>query len=306
LRKAAALLESALASTPRSPEIRRDLARIHREFAALDGNGPEVFRHAQSSLRMIEELRRERPGDPTLMDDLQKSEFTLARSLTALSRYGEAIGYYRRALAHSAGSLPQNVALDHKSLGAALIQTGSLDDALKEYQAAAVLDEQRVSSNPADGRARLDLSYDYSDWGLILVRLNRAREAVEQYRKTERIRAEMVAADPRDARAAQALVSAEWRLGNAQAEAGDRRGAGASFRNAVRAGERMIAELPDRSVGTRALAEACFKIGNCYQQRWSSCAGAVPWLTRARRLYHEVNQPTPTLDQSLAECQGSR
>jgi serine/threonine protein kinase len=304
LRKAAALLEGALASNPRSPEIRRDLARTHREFVSLGGDGLEMLRHAQASLHMVEELRRERPEDPALLDDLQKSEFTLARSLGALSRYAEAIDYYRRALAHSAGSLPQNIALDHKSLGAALIQAGALDDALKEYQAAAALDEQRVRSEPANGRARLDLSYDYSDWSLILVRLKRAGEAVEQYRKAERIRAEMVAADPRDARAAQALVSVEWRMGNAQAEAGDRSGAMVSFRNAVRAGERMIAELPDKNVGTSALAEACFKIGVCYLQKWSSCAGAVPWLTRAQRLYHALNQPAANVAQSLAECTG--
>lgn len=302
LRKATALLEGALASDPRSGEIRRDLARSHREFVGLGGDGAEMLKHAQMALRLIEDVRRDSPGDTGLLDDLQKSEFAMGRSLTALSRYPEAIEYHRRALSHAGGSLPENIALDHKSLGALLIKTGSLDDALKEYEAAAALDEQRVRANPANGRARLDLSFDYADRGLILLKLKRAAAAVEQYRKAERLRAEMAAADPRDARAATALVSAEWRLGYALIQAGDRGGAGEAFRVAVRAGERMIRDLPEKKVGTEALADACWNIALCYGQQPSSCAEAVPWLTRARKLFHELGRPAPDVERRLEAC----
>ena len=306
LRKATGLLQGALASDSRSPEIRRDLAKSHRGFVSLGGDGTEMMKHAQIALRLVEELRRERPGDPAVLDDLQKSEFSMARSLTALSRYPEAIDYHRRALSHGSASLPENIALDHKSLGALLIKTGSLDDALKEYEAAAVLDERRVSSDPANGRARLDLSYDLADRGLILLKLGRAAAAVELYRKAEKIRAEMVAADGRDARAATALVSAEWRLGLALIQAGDRGGAAEKFRSAAHAAERMIRGLPDKKVGTQALADACWNIALCYTQQRSSCAEAVPWLTRARELFHELNQPTANVERSLEACAASK
>jgi eukaryotic-like serine/threonine-protein kinase len=300
LRKATALLQSALAIEPKSPEIRRDLAAMHREYVSLGGEEQETFRHAQASLRMVEGLRRERPNDTALLDDLQKSEYAMARSLTGLSRYPEAIAYYRRALSHTAGSPPENIALDHKSLGALLIKTGALDEALTEYQAAAAIDEERVRANPANGRARLDLSYDYADWGLILLIMKKAGQAVEQYRRAEAIRAEMAAADARDARAALSLVSVEWRLGHAQAEAGDRAGAEASYRKAVREGERMIAGLPDKTVGMRALADASFNIG--LHHREQSCAAAMPWFTRAKKLYTDLKQPSPNLTAELAKC----
>lgn len=111
-----------------------------------------------------------------------------------------------------------------------------------------MLDEQRVNSDPANGRARLDLSYDLADRGLILLKLGHATAAVELYRKAEKIRAEMVAADSRDARAATALASAEWRLGYALIQAGDRGGAAEEFRSAAHTAERMIRDLPDNEV----------------------------------------------------------
>jgi non-specific serine/threonine protein kinase/serine/threonine-protein kinase len=306
LRKATALLESALAMDSRSPEIRRDLAKTHREFVSLGGDGTEMMKHAQVALGLVGELRHERPGDPAVLDDLQKSEFSMARSLTALSRYAEAIEYYRRGLSHCSASSPGDIALHHKSLGAVLIKTGSLDEALKEYEAAAALDEQRVSSEPANGRARLDLSYDFADRGLTLLKLGRAAAAVELYRKAEKIRAEMVAADGRDARAATALVSAEWRLGCALIQAGDFGGAAEAFRNAALHGERMIRDLPDKKVGTQALADACWNIALCYTRQRPSCAEAMPWLTRARKLFHELNHPAPNVERSLEACAAAR
>ena len=305
LRKATVLLEGALASDSQSPEIRRDLAKTHREFAALGGDGSEMMKHARIALRLVEELRRERPADPAVLDDLQKSEFHVARSFTALSRYPDAIDYTRRALSHSSASLPDSIALNHKSLGALLIKTGSLDDALKEYDAAAAMDERRVGSDPANGRARLDLSYDFADRGLILLKLGHAPAAVEQYRKALRIRAEMVAADGRDARAATALVSAEWRLGWALVQAGDRGSAAEEFHNAAHAAERIIRDFPDKKLGTQALADACWNIALCYTQQLSWCAQAIPWLTRARELFHELNQPAPNLERALEACVAS-
>ena len=304
LRKATTLLESALAASPRSVEIRRDLARAHRESAQVGRDGAEFNREAQAALALVEQLRRERPGDAALLDDLERSEFMAARGMAALERFGEAAVYYRRALSHAGGSAPENVALDHKSLGAVLFKTGALEEALQEYQAAMATDEARVRAEPANGRAKLDVSYDYADTGLILLRLKRTEAGVEMYRKARGLRVQMVAADPRDARAAAALVSAEWRLGWALSVAGDRVHAAEAFRRAASGGEGMIARLPDKRVGTQALAEASWNIGEAYRREWRSCAQAVPWLTRARELYRELKEPTPRVDQSLAECAG--
>lgn len=304
LGKARSLLESALAAAPGSVEIRRDLARAYRESAQLGRDGAEFERHAQAALAIVEELRRERPRDAGVLGDLERSEFTMARSMAAQARYGEAAAYYRRALAHAGGADAQNVALDQKSLGAVLFKMGELEGALKEYAAATATDEARVTAEAANGRAKLDLSYDYADTGLILLRLKRVDEGVAMYRRARELRVQMKAADPRDARAASALVSAEWRLGWALSVAGDRARAGEAYRRAVMGAEEMIARLPDRTVGMRALAEASWNIGESYRQQRGSCAQAVPWLERARGLYRELKAPAPRVDESLAACGG--
>ncbi len=302
LNKATSLLEGALASAPGSVEIRGDLAKANRQFAFQGNDGQDRMAHAQRSLALMEQLHRERPSDAKVLDDLQKSEFAMARVLAGQSRYQESVGYYRRALANSAGSTPGNVALIRKSLGAVLIQTGALDEAIREYKAATAIDEQRVREQPANGRARLDLSYGYSDTGFILARMNQLPAAVEAYRKARAIRATMAAADPRDARAATALVSVEYRLGCTLARNGQRGEAVQAFHRSVLAGEAMVSSLPDRSVGTLALADACWNIGLCYRKVWPSCALAQPWLLRGRSLYRALNKPTREVDESLAQC----
>jgi len=299
------VLNRALRAQPRSVELRRDLAATHREFVGIASDGNDRLQHAQTALSLVQALRREKPGDPGLLEDLQRSEFDMGRSLVALRRDPEAIDYYRRAISHAGGSPAQNLALDHRSLGAVLIRTGALDAALAEYRAAAALDEERVRAARTDGRAQLDLSYDYTDWGLILLRLHQAAAAVEKYRQAVDLRAAMAAADPRDARAATGLVSAEWRMGLAMTHAGDRASAARAFHRAAAEGERMIAAMSDPKTGTAALADACWNIGLCYRKDWGSCAQAEPWFARARQLFQKLNQATPNIDNALAECRST-
>jgi tetratricopeptide (TPR) repeat protein len=302
LRKSLDLLNRALATDPHSVDLRRDLATTHREFIGVGGDPAEMWQHARSSVSIVEALRLERPQDPALIDDLEKSEYYMGRTLANLQRYPEAIIWYRKAIAHAGYASSQNIALARKSLGGVLIHTGALDEALVEYQAAAATDEARVRKEPADGRAKLDLSYDYSDWALILMKLNRYSAAVEKYRDAERLRAAMTLADPRDVRAATALVSVEWRMGMAMDMAGGRKDAEEAFHKAVEEGKRMVAMLPDPKAGKAALAETYWNIAISYKNLGDPCAKIVPWLQRARGLYQELSEPTPKVDGDLTAC----
>jgi tetratricopeptide (TPR) repeat protein len=299
LGKALNLFQQAAAADPHSVEIRRDLAKAHRAMVGLGGSGDEMLRHSQAAVSIVEALRRDQPGDPKLRDDLQKSEFYVGRSLVRLNRYPEAIEHYRKAIAGGGGT---SQALYHKSLGAVLIATGSLDEALAEYQAAAAIDEEQVRAEPANGRAKMDLSYDYGDWGLILMRHHQMAAAIEKYWESEKIRGAMVAADPRDARAAMGLISAEWRLGVAMGRAGDRKGAEEAFDRATKAAASAMKSLPDPKTAKSALADACLNIGIAYKNDWASCAKAEPWFERARGLYRETRDSTAELDKAVADC----
>jgi hypothetical protein len=89
-------------------------------------------------------------------------------------------------------------------------------------------------------------------------------------------------------------------------QAGDRGGAAEEFRSAAHTAERMIRDLPDKKLGTQALADACWNIALCYTRQRSSCAEAMPWLTRARELFHQLNQPAPNVERSLEACAAAK
>jgi serine/threonine protein kinase len=302
LQKALRLRRGVLATNPRSGDYRRELALTLRQFSGLRIGGQEKLRNAQAALDLVEGLLTEQPDHAGLRRDEAVSEYDVAAALTELTRYEEAIPYFRKALAHSSGSSPGNVALYRKRLGAVLVKTGDLTAGLQQYQAAAALDESRVRENPADGRAKMDLSYDYSDWGYTLVLMGDNRAGLEQYRKAENIRAELAAADPRDVRAANGLVSIESRIASALADSGERKASRQTFRKAIGHAEKMIETFSDKRLGKGALAEVYYAFGKCYISAWSSCEGARPWLARARDLYRQTGNDSTirTIDQQLA------
>ncbi len=304
LEKALELRRSILATDPKSADYRLELARTESRFVNIASQGEDKLRHAESAFSVMQSLLADRPNDPLVRREMATAEHSLALALTSLRRYPEAISYYRRALSHADGAEPANVALYHKRLGALLIITNDLGNALNEYQAAAALDEQRVRDTPASARAKMDLSYDYSDWALLLMRSNNLDQAIDQYRKAERIRTELVAADPRDARAVRGLVSISWRLGQALAQAGDRAASDAAFSRGIHAAESMIQNLPDKRIGKRDLAETYVAYAHSWQMQWHSCPEALRWFTRGRDLAREIGDRAELedIEKQLAAC----
>jgi serine/threonine protein kinase len=302
LQKALRLRRSVLATNPRSEDYRRELAATLRQFSGLRIGAQEKLQHTQAALDLVESLLTEQPDRADLRREEAICEYDVATALTELARYQEAIPYYRKALSHSSGSNPANIALYRKRLGALLVKTGDLTAGLQEYQAAAALDESRVRENPANGRAKMDLSYDYSDWGYTLRQMGNNRAALEQYRRAENIRAELAGADPRDARAANGLVSIESRIASALADSGDHKASRQTFQRAIGHAEKMIETFSDKQIGRGALAEVYYTFGKCYISAWSSCEGARPWLARARDLYLHAGNDSAIrmIDQQLA------
>lgn len=288
LRKALALREHVLTTDPQSVVFRRELARTHRAFNNVLSDNTEKLRHAQSALSLVEGLWRDHPNDSGILADLAISEYGMATSFTAQSRFPEAADYLRKALSHSSSSDPSNVALYHKRLGALLIKTNNLADAAAEYQAAVGIDEQLVRSHPADGRAKMNLSFDYSDLGFLSGRMNKFEDALREYRRAETTRRQLAAAEPRDARAAFALISVTRRIAWVLADLGDRKQSEAVFLRAARGAESYATTFAGKPDSKRLLADVYADIGRCYQQKWSSCQQALVWFTRARDVYRSL------------------
>ncbi len=287
LRKALVLRTQVLATEPGSVIFRRELARTHRMFSDLDVPLAERLEHVRSSALLIEQLRREVPGNPEIQNELAISEYGMATSLQAQSRFPEAMTDLRKALADTPPSRHENLALYHKRLGALLVVTKDLPAALAEYQSAVAIDEQRVGSHPDDARARMDLSFGYSDIGLICQLMGKMRDGLEQYRKAERIRAEVSAADPHDQRAASSLGMITLRIGELLELMGDRRASEAAFARGIELGELYRNRFPQSRDARSLLADGCRVFGRAYQRSWSSCDKARPWLERAAKLYKE-------------------
>ena len=290
LRKALELRRQVLASNPRSPEFRRDLARTHRRFVDLDTLGAsERLEHAKAATSLVEGLLREAPADSRIRNDLAISEYDMGLCLEMQARFLEAAVYFRKALAHAADPHPENLALYHKRLGGALIRSNDLPGAIAEYRAALAIDEPRALVNLADVRAKLNLSYDYSDIGLILRLMGRTEDGLEQYRKAQRIRAEVAAADPKDARPAHGLAVITWRIADLLAAMGDRRKSEAAFVRAVELAESYRSRFPEKGDAAGLLADISREFGEIYSQRWGSCEKAQPRLERSRQLYRDTN-----------------
>ena len=286
LQKALELRIQVLAADPSSVDSRRELARTHREFVNIGGVGAQQGAdHAGAALAIAERLIREQPRDPQIQSDLASSAYEMGLAMTLQSRYPKAISYYRRALTYASHSLPENVALYHKHLGAVLISTNDLTGALAEYQAALSIDEPRAAANSANARAQLDLSYDYSDIGLIFEKLGKLSEGLEQYRKVYRIRSEIAAADPSDARAAAGLASIAWRTANVLSWMGERRRAEGAYIHAVALAESAHAHFAEKLDLAGLAADVSRDFGATYQKQWNSCGKARPRFQRALELY---------------------
>jgi tetratricopeptide (TPR) repeat protein len=219
----------------------------------------------------------------------------MAMDLTALARYSEAIACYRRILSDPSGFDTASVALYRKRLGGLLDITGDLSEGLNQYQAATALDEARVEKNPANGRARMDLSFDYSDWGFTLSKMGDLQGAIAQYHKAEKLREDLAAADPRDLRAATGLVSIEERIAGALSDAGERESSRQTFLRTIGLGERLVARFPDQQTALAALAEAYFVYGEKWRTNWSSCERALPLYAQSRDLYRRLGNETAVL-----------
>jgi tetratricopeptide (TPR) repeat protein len=148
----------------------------------------------------------------------------------------------------------RTLALAHKKLAALYGVAGRYDDARRDYEQAASLDEKRLARNPRSSRAKLDLSYDYSDLGWVAGRLGKHQDSLESYRKVLALRTEVSDADPKDQRAAEALASAVAKMGITLRSLGDLAGSERELRRAIAMQQGWIQRPDAHWSAVRALA----------------------------------------------------
>ena len=219
------------------------------------------------------------PGDVRKLADAISSLSAWSDVLTSMQSYPEATPIRERVerlAARYAALLPQSaeaartLAISKKKLAALYGMAKRYDEAQARYQEAAVIDERRLSRDPNDIRAKLDLSFDYGDLGWVAGRLGKFEDSLTAYRRVYALRAEAARADPRDQRAATSLAAAGGRVGIALRRVGDLEGSErelrksiAAYRDLVRTGRtgwetsRNLAMMHDELAGT--LGDGCEK-----------------------------------------------
>jgi serine/threonine protein kinase/tetratricopeptide (TPR) repeat protein len=224
-RKAADLFAELARQFPQDREISKELGNAYRSlgYGYADLRKPaEAYSAFQNAVRLSEAEVAAHPGDVGAHRTQAVNSYAIGTLLAQEKYYPEAIAAFQSALGvfEKIAAAPASnrealraVALCHKRLGAMYSFT-NVQQAVTSYEAARVLDERIVKSNPDDGSARLDLSFTYSDLGEMLRRLGRLTEASDSVGKALAIRLKEAAADPDNARANIAVAMSYLGLGN--------------------------------------------------------------------------------------------
>lgn len=225
-RKAAALLESAVAIEPTNSDLIGLQASAYRQIAdaqLVQGYTDDGKRFLQLALQIIEPLSAANPSNTDMRFTLGKTYETMAYAYRddeefaqALDYYGKAHAIYEQLLAARPGdeNLQQELSYSHKHLGGTLIRQQQWTAALEHYDAARLIDEAQLALDPLNVDKRLGLTFIYSDTGYILHKQEKFDAALAAHYKALAVREALVAADPQNARMRSTLSNTLGAIGN--------------------------------------------------------------------------------------------
>jgi eukaryotic-like serine/threonine-protein kinase len=210
-RKAVNLREAIAKANSAEPQAQHELQisydTLGRAFLDVDLN--QSADYLQKSMNIATSLVNKNPSNADFLEALVHCNERQAMLLTrrndtsaALQNQEQALKLAQR-LVDMAPSESNRTLLSyqHKRVGALLINSNKLPQALAEYQASQALDEALLSAHPTDPKRRFAITYTYSDIGFIYWKQHEFAAALTNYRKVLDIRQALAEADPHDARA---------------------------------------------------------------------------------------------------------
>jgi tetratricopeptide (TPR) repeat protein len=276
--KARAVLERALARDPRHLGARKTLARVRYSAAGVYDflrRVPDAHASALAALAIWERLSRDAPSDEDAVKGMATTNLMignimdLERQGDGLPRKIQALGMFERLLAAGyTGERARNVALAHKYIAGNLLMplngsiAGSRDEALDHLRAARDLDGKRVTDDPRDALAKLDLSFDLSQMGTAFFGAGDLSSASDTFQQVVDVRRDLAAADARDTRARERLMFgllslAETKLAMNRADEAER-----AAGEAIAVGVPLVEAHPDDHVARGYLAAAHARIAD--------------------------------------------
>jgi non-specific serine/threonine protein kinase/serine/threonine-protein kinase len=310
-RKAAELMESAVALQPTNTVLRRRLTDRYQAVAyALRRDNPdEADRYASKALAIIEPLARAQPSDWEARYSLAKIYEFKARRVRdqmqydqALELYGKSHTLYEQLLQTKPDdqTMQQEVAYSHKHIGGTFIDQKKFPQALERFQAALAIDEAQLALDPDNANKRFNITFTFNDIGLIFDKQGNAEAAVESYRKALTIRKALAEADPQDVRALDGLAYTLKYLGSNLVKTNDYAEALDSYKKALAICEQLARIDPTSQQAQLDIAEMKGSLGDAYRtmakrahlphsMTTSNCRQSLYWYRKSLDLMKPLN-----------------
>lgn len=286
---------------PREPEnrdVELSLARVDEDLASLaprtgNGNAENLRRE---SISLFEDVARNSPNPR----NLALAHFYLALAKTDEDNYKDALPIWQQAYAdyqslaaqnNNSGEDQRNIALVEKHIATVYFALGEYNQSLNFDRKAVALDETRLSQQPQNPTARMDLSFDLVELGWCLHELQRNEEADRAFSRAIELRRDVAADDPNDFHARSELESALRIAGTAKCQSGDVLGAIQLIREAATTGTALHQRDPHNMDETVSAALDYYELGEVLRKRASDIQdwrAALSAFEESQTLLHQV------------------
>ena len=274
-----------LAAEPGSAELRLGLGRAHHDIGVtLSSNEKfaESIAHLQKAIDAAEEVRRQSPGSVAALRLLADSHKRMGNSLSWEGRQKEGEAEAEKAVALFESLVAAHP--DDSSLRIGLYQTYMITSGVYEeaddpvsneyaFKALAII-ETAVERDPANRRARQQLSKTYSRLGVTLQNVGRTAESVGYLEKAVRILQELARGETKNRRFQHDPATALIRLGDTMRQRRDFPGAIRNLEEAAAILSGMVETDAGDNASLRNLANACDSLAGVHEDLAAQAAGA--------------------------------
>ncbi|MFN7916906.1 MAG: serine/threonine-protein kinase [Vicinamibacterales bacterium] len=226
--KGLALRRAIAARRSASPDARQNLVRSLILTTYAEDEVEPSLRLAHEAVDVAERLVADVPAPLAYRRALANAYYTLGSQFRAIGDNVQALPVFEKSApffeaAHReapSADTRRELALVHKRLGAILLDTDAVPQALPHLEAAVTLDEEGLAAAPSSSPRRRDLSTSLTQLGTGRQRQGDFPGAVAAFARAVELREAIFREDPSNIQAPRDLSSALRYLGEASAQAG--------------------------------------------------------------------------------------
>jgi tetratricopeptide (TPR) repeat protein len=307
--KSRSILERLVARSPHDLRLVADLATVLRDISGLEnttGRKAEALAAAREALRLGEAAYRQDPNDKFARFARAAGYFQFAMQVEDIQQKHDA---WMKALEADEAELSRkpsdenamrNVALVHKYLASPQDDGKNLSESLRHAELARDLDMRRLSLDPNNRMAQLDLTFDLSQIALIQTQLHDYHSSLQNYQRIETIRDKLAREDPRDASLLQRVAAVKNNVGESNLHLHHPDTAAIKFREAVAIAQALAQKDSKDLEIVRLLGFARSGLGEAevrMNQRAAGCAD----LRAAQRAFIKAKARLQPTDSDVVE-----